>query len=114
MTNILGLRHLLLWALLAPLAGSFGSPVFGKAVLRPENDTLVLELQETGAQLALTPWDADVFTFRVLPRGRFAPLVAGMGPRPSGFAQFEVGQDSRLGTLRLTLDDGQTFAFRRE
>jgi CubicO group peptidase (beta-lactamase class C family) len=100
--------------LLAPLAGSFGSPVFGKAVLRPENDTLVLELQETGAQLALTPWDGDVFTFRVLPRGRFAPLVAGMGPRPSGFAQFEVGQDSRLGTLRLTLDDGQTFAFRRE
>jgi hypothetical protein len=47
---------------LAPLAGSFGSSIFGKAVLRPEGDTLVLALQETGAQLAFAPWDGDVFT----------------------------------------------------
>ena len=100
---------------LAPLAGSFGSPVFGKAVLRPEGDTLVLELQETGAQIALAPWDGDVFTFRVLPRGRFAPMVAtNMGPRLSGFAQFESGQDGKLGVLRLALADGQTYEFRRE
>jgi CubicO group peptidase (beta-lactamase class C family) len=32
---------------LAPLAGSFHSPIFGKAALRPEGDTLILALQET-------------------------------------------------------------------
>ena len=100
---------------LAPLAGSFGSPIFGKAVLRPEGDTLVLELRETGAQIALVPWDGDVFTFRVLPRGRFAPMVAtSMGPRLSGFAQLEIGQDGKLGVLRLALADGQSYEFRRE
>lgn len=99
---------------LAPLAGSFHSPIFGKAALRPEGDTLILALQETGAQLALAPWDGDVFTFRVLPRGRFVPAVAGMGPRPSGFAQLEIGQDGKLGVLRLTLDDGQAYEFRRD
>jgi CubicO group peptidase (beta-lactamase class C family) len=99
---------------LAPLAGSVVSPAFGKAVLRGEGDALVLELKETGAELALTPWDGEVFTFRVLPRGRFAPMVAGLGERPSGFAQFEIGQDGKLGVLRLTVDDGQRYEFRRE
>jgi CubicO group peptidase (beta-lactamase class C family) len=99
---------------LAPLAGSFASPAFGKAVLRPDGDALVLELKETGAELALTPWDGGVFTFRLLPRGRFAAAVASMGERPSGFAQFEVGQDGKLGVLRLTADDGQAWEFRRQ
>ena len=98
---------------LAPLAGSFGSPVFGKAVLRPEGDTLVLELKDTGAALALAPWDGDVFTFRMLPRGRFAPMVANMGDRLRGFAQFESGKDGKLGVLRLTFAaDGQAYEFR--
>jgi hypothetical protein len=99
---------------LAPLAGSFASPAFGKAVLRGEGDVLVLELKETGAQLALTPWDGEVFTFRLLPRGRFAAVVTSMGERPSGFAQFELGQDGKLGVLRLTADDGQAWEFRPE
>jgi CubicO group peptidase (beta-lactamase class C family) len=98
----------------APLAGSFASPAFGKAVVRGEGDALVLELKETEAQLALTPWDGEVLTFRLLPRGRFAPVVASIGERPSGFAQFEVGQDGKLGVLRLTADDGQAWEFRRE
>jgi hypothetical protein len=100
---------------LAPLAGSFGSPIFGKAVLRPEGDTLVLALQETEALLALAPWDGDVFTFHVLPRGRFAPIVAtNMSPRLSGFAQLEIGQDGKLGVLRLTSAEGQAYEFRRD
>jgi CubicO group peptidase (beta-lactamase class C family) len=99
---------------LAPLAGSFASPGLGKAVLRPEGDALVLELKETGAELGLTPWDGDVFTWRLLPRGRFAAMGANMGEQPFGFAQFEVGQDGKLGMLRLTLDDGQAWEFRRE
>jgi CubicO group peptidase (beta-lactamase class C family) len=99
---------------LAPLAGSFASPAFGKAVLRGEGDALVLELKETGAELALTPWDGDVFMFQLLPRGRFAAAVASMGERPLGFAQFAAGQDGKLGVLRLTTDDGQAYEFRRE
>jgi hypothetical protein len=83
-------------------------------VLRPDGDALVLELKETGAELALTPWDGEIFTFRLLPRGRFAPVVASIGERPSGFAQFEVGQDGKLGVLRLIADDGQAWEFRRE
>lgn len=74
----------------------------------------MLELKETGAELALTPWDGDVFTFRMLPRGRFAAGVASMGERPLGFAQLEVGQDGKLGVLRLTADDTQAWEFRRD
>jgi hypothetical protein len=99
---------------LAPLVGSLASPALGKAVLRPDGAALVLELKETGAELALTPWDGEVFTFRLLPHGRFAQIVAGLGEQPFGFAQFEVGQDGKLGVLRLTADDGQAWEFRRE
>jgi CubicO group peptidase (beta-lactamase class C family) len=99
---------------LAPLAGSFANPALGKAAVRPDGDALVLELKETGAELALTPWDGEVFTFRLLPRGRFAPAAAGVGEQSFGFAQFEVGQDGKLGVLRLTADDKQAWEFRRE
>jgi hypothetical protein len=100
---------------LAPLAGGVASPVFGKGVLRPEGDVLVLELEETGAELELAPWDGDVFTVRMLPRGRFAPMVANMGDRLRGFAQFESGKDGKLGVLRLTFAaDGQAYEFSRD
>jgi hypothetical protein len=69
----------------------------------------------TGAELELAPWDGDVFTFRVLPLGRFAPMVAtNTGPRVSGFAQFEMGQDGKLSVLHLRMVDGQAYDFRRE
>jgi len=100
---------------LAPLAGRVTSPSFGKGMLRGEGDALVLALEETGAELALMPWDGDVFTFRVLPRGRFAPMVAtNAGPRVSGFAQFEIGQDGKLRVLYLRMVDGQAYDFRRD
>jgi CubicO group peptidase (beta-lactamase class C family) len=99
---------------LAPLAGSFASPVFGKAAVRLEDGMLVLALEETGAQIGLEPWDGDVLTIRLLPRGRFAPLVANVGEQPSGFAQFEIDKDGKLGLLRLTFDDGQAYELRRE
>ena len=99
---------------LAPLAGSFASPVFGKAVVRPDGGALVLELAQTGAQLTLEPWDGGVFTFRLLPSGRFASVVANMDERPNGFAQFEIDEHGKLGSLRLTFDDGQAYDFRRE
>jgi CubicO group peptidase (beta-lactamase class C family) len=100
---------------LVPLAGSVAGPVFGKGVLRPEGEALVLELKDTGAELALAPWDGDVFTFRMLPRGRFAPMLANMGDRLRGFAQFESGKDGKLGVLRLTFAaDGQAYEFSRD
>jgi hypothetical protein len=99
---------------LAPLAGDFVSPAFGKAVLRVQGDALVLQLQATGAELALTPWDGDVFTFRQLPRGRFADVVEGTAERPYGFAQFALDAHGKLGLLRLSFDDGQAYEFRRE
>jgi len=99
---------------LAPLAGSFESAALGKAVLRGDGAALVLELQETGAELALTPWDGEIFTLRLLPRGRFAPVVASGNEQAFGFAQFEIGQDGKLSVLRLTLGDGQRYDFRRQ
>jgi CubicO group peptidase (beta-lactamase class C family) len=99
---------------LAPLVGNFASPVFGKAAVRPDGGALVLELRETGAEIALEPWDGDVFTVRQLPRGRFAPVVASTGDRPGGFAQFEADKEGKLVVLRLTLDDGQAYEFRRD
>jgi len=84
-------------------------------MLQPEGEALILELKETGAELALTPWDGDVFTFRAPPRGRFAPMVANMGDRLRGFAQFESGKDGKLGALRLTFAaDGQAYEFSRD
>jgi hypothetical protein len=49
-------------------------------VLRPEGDALIIDLQGTGAQFRLEPWD-----------GAGKPVV-----------------------LRITLDDGQAYEFRRE
>ena len=59
---------------LASLAGNFANGSFGKAVVRPEGDALTMELQATGAQFKLEPWDGDVFAVRVIPNGRFAAI----------------------------------------
>ena len=99
---------------LAPLAGNFTSPVFGRATARPQDNALVLELAETGAQLALEPWDGEVFTVRLLPTGRFAAMVANTGDEPGGFAQFEADKDGKLAVLRITFSDGQAYGFRRD
>ena len=40
---------------LAPLAGNFVNPSFGKAVVAVEGDALVMEIQATGAKLKLEP-----------------------------------------------------------
>ena len=58
---------------LAPLAGNFANPSFGKAALRLDGDALVLDLRGPGAQLKLEPWDGDVFTVQVVARGGSPP-----------------------------------------
>jgi Domain of unknown function (DUF3471) len=99
---------------LAPLAGNFANPSFGKTVLRPEGDALVLEIKVSGAKLKLDPWDGDIFTAKLMPTGRFASVVENEGPRPSGFVQFQIDKDGKLNLLRLSFDDGQAYEFRRE
>jgi hypothetical protein len=90
---------------LAPLAGNFANPSFGKTVLRPEGDALVLEIKVSGAKLKLDPWDGDIFTAKLMPTGRFAAVNE--GPRPSGFVQFQIDKNGKLNLLRLSFGDGK-------
>ena len=99
---------------LTGLEGDFANDSFGKASLAKDGDSLVLTLKATDAQLALDPWDGDIFTVRVLPTGRYAPVAESNGPMPLGFAQFQTSQEGKLDLLRLTSEDGQTYLFRRE
>jgi CubicO group peptidase (beta-lactamase class C family) len=98
----------------APLAGNFANPSFGKAAIALEGDGLVMELQATGARLKLEPWDGDIFTARLMPLGRFAAVAENLGPLPNGFVQFQIDKDAKLNLFRLSMDDGQAYEFRRE
>ena len=97
----------------AVLTGAFVSSPLGKATLRAEGDRLVLELENTGAQLGLEPFDGDVFTVRLLPQGRFARSAQLLGDRPLGFAEFQVNDKGKRSTLSWS-SEGQTYIFRRE
>ncbi len=99
---------------LAPLAGNFSNTSFGKAVVRPERDALTMELQTTGAQFRLEPWDGDVFAVRLVPSGRFAAVAKNLGDEPTGLAQFQTDAAGKRNVLRITLEDGQAYDFRRE
>jgi hypothetical protein len=98
----------------APLAGTFANPSFGRAAVALEGDRLVMELQATGAKLQLEPWDGDVFTARLMPMGRFTAMVDNLGPLPNGFVQFQIDKSAELNVLRLSFDDGQAYEFHRE
>jgi hypothetical protein len=99
---------------MAPLAGSFASPVFGTAAVTADGEGLVLALDATGARLRLAPWDGDVFTASLVPEGRFAAVAANLGQSPLGFAQFQADAAGKLDTLRLTMADGQAYDFTRQ
>jgi hypothetical protein len=83
-------------------------------VVRPEREALTMELQATGAQFKLEPWDGDVFALRVIPNGRFAAMAQNLGDEPSGLAQFQADAAGKPAVLRITLEDGQAYDFRRE
>ncbi len=99
---------------LAPLAGSYSSPVFGKAELRVDGDGLVMRLAAVGAELKLEPWDGGIMTARLLPDGKFAAVVASSGPNPFAFVEPQMDGKGQLSILRLSFDDGQAYEFRRE
>jgi hypothetical protein len=96
------------------LAGRFANASIGAATLAAENGALVLTLAASGAKLKLEPWDGDVLTATVVPQGRFAAVAENIGPQPAAFAQMLVDKAGKLDVLRLMMDDGQAYDFRRE
>ena len=99
---------------LAPLVGNFDNPSFGKTVVKAEADALIMEIQASGAGLRLEPWDGEIFAVRLVPSGRFAAVAKNLGDEPNGFAQFQADAAGKLNVLRVTLENGQAYAFRRE
>jgi CubicO group peptidase (beta-lactamase class C family) len=98
---------------LPPLSGSFAGPTLGKAAVRVNGEALMLELQTTGAELKLEPWDGDVFTLRLMPSDRFAAAAENMGELPAGFAQFQMDPEGKPNLLCLSFD-GQIHELNRE
>jgi CubicO group peptidase (beta-lactamase class C family) len=98
---------------LAGLAGKFVNPSFGEATVQVDDDSLVMEIQATGAKLKLEPWDGNVFVDSLMPTGRFGPIVD-LDYMTRGFAQFQMGKDGKLDLLRLSTQDGQAYEFARE
>jgi hypothetical protein len=72
-----------------------------------------MQLQTTGATFKLEPWDGDVFVARLMPTGRFEPIVD-LGDMTEGFVQFQMDKDGKLGMLRFSSQEGQAYEFRRE
>ena len=99
---------------LAALAGAYDSGKLGKAEVSVDGDALVMALT-SGARVRLQPWSGDTFSISLLPEGRFAPIVADLGPNPLGLAQFRVGADGGWDGMTVTMsDDGQTVEFTRQ
>jgi CubicO group peptidase (beta-lactamase class C family) len=87
---------------LAPLAGNFANPSFGKATLRMDGSTAAFEIAASGARLRLDPWNGAVYTATLVPEGKFAAMAANLGPLPIAFAQFqndENGKPTTSGSL---------------
>ena len=99
---------------LAPLAGDFANPAFGKATVTEDGGGLALELAGTGARLRLDPWDGGIFTASLVPEGRFAAIAANLGPAPLGFVQYQIGATGKLDLLHFWMADGQAYDFRRQ
>jgi len=90
---------------LAAYAAAYDTEGFGPATVRVDGGALVMRLDETGAELALEPFDGDVFTVRMLPVAGYEKVVAAWGAEPFGFAQFQVDNDGRLDHLAWTIGD---------
>jgi Domain of unknown function (DUF3471) len=99
---------------LAPLAGNFANPGFGKAALRMDGVAAALEIAASGTKLRLDPWNGAVYTATLAPEEKFAAMAANLGPLPIAFAQFQNDKDGNPITLRLTFSDGQAYDFKRQ
>jgi CubicO group peptidase (beta-lactamase class C family) len=93
------------------LTGKYSDVSFGAATVTVDGRSTVLELA-TGARLRLNEWDGGVFTIAVSPVDRFKDLSVAMGPRPAGFAQWQVDKEGKY-RLRLQFEDGPAYDFHR-
>jgi CubicO group peptidase (beta-lactamase class C family) len=98
---------------IATLAGNFVSPTVGGMALTLQGGAMVMEILGSGAKLELAPWDGDVFTVKLMPLGKFAAIAENLGPVPIGFVQFQIDKEGKLNLLHLSIEDGQTYVFRR-
>ena len=74
---------------------------------------MVMEILASGAKLELAPRDGDVFTVKLMPLGKFVALAEDLGPVPIGFVQFQIDREGKLNLLHLSVQDDQTYLFRR-
>lgn len=98
---------------LAPLAGTYVSPMFGPATLSVEGGRAVLSLADTGARMALDPFDGAVFIARLLPDGRFRTVLDMAGDEPMGFLAFMPDSNGKLTRLDWLYTQDQTYSFQR-
>ena len=98
---------------LAPLAGDYFNPSFGRVAVTEDRGALAMQIQATGAELKLEPWDGDVFMASLKPTGPFAPIVD-LDYMTRGFAQFQMDGAGKLNRLRLSTADGQAYEFRAD
>jgi CubicO group peptidase (beta-lactamase class C family) len=95
-----------------PQAGSFANPTWGLATVALSGDGLVATLEVSGAKLRLEPWDGELFQVRLLPTGPFKAIVDSQGGL-FGYARFHVEPDGKLNAWEFTIENGQSFEFRR-
>jgi CubicO group peptidase (beta-lactamase class C family) len=98
---------------LAPLAGTYTNPVWGKTEVRVDGGALLAPLS-TGATLKLDPWNGDIFTISLVPEGEMVAVAANLGPSPLGFAQFQIDPSGQRNAMSVRFQqEGQTFVFTR-
>jgi hypothetical protein len=85
---------------LAPFVGNFVNPVFGSTAVAESNGALTLTFAETGSELKLAAWDADLFA--VSP-----DAATGRQSRPGArrLCPIQIDQNGKLNQLCLSIED---------
>lgn len=97
------------------LAGNYSEGSFGDATVAVKDGAVTLTLARTGAILDFRPRGGYLFDVSLRPEGRFAAMVANLGPQPLGFAEFETDATGAYNSLVLKMpDNGQLYAFARK
>lgn len=99
---------------LARLVGTYENDMMGPAHLAAESGRASLTFADTGAKLALEPYDGAVFTARLVGEGRFRAVLEMGGDEPLGFLAFEPDADGALTRLVWLYDPHQTYRFLRK
>ena len=97
---------------LAPLAGSFANPAFGKVTVRQDGDALVVEIVATGAGSASRHGTARSSSLAWSPRDK-TPTWRPTRPVAARLREFQTGPDGKVALFRLRLQalPDQTYDF---